>query len=140
MAEEGTGGLSPEQLDLAFKLAVEQAAPATKKVAVCLSLRPSDAAAEVNPPLALRQRVGARLGRIVTPASECAFDTTPFVIASGERAILYTVRVRDRRLDGFATILASAVYGNLGAQSRGYRLIRKGGLWTAEPTGEWAVS
>lgn len=139
LAEEGTGGLSAEQLVLAFALAIEQAAPAADS-AVCLSLRPSNDAADLNPPLTLREQVGARLGQTAYPASECGFDTTPFLIASGKRAILYTVRVRSRQTDGSATILASAVYGNLGAQSRGYRLVRKAGAWSAEPTGEWIVS
>ena len=134
--------LSLEQLDLAFGLAIEQAPSVLPEnaTAVCLAIRPVGTTVEQDPPASLRDRISARLGRTAHPVSECGFETTPFVTASGEQAILYSVRVRERGADGSATILASATIGNLRGQTRGYRLVRKSGAWTAEPTGEWSVS
>lgn len=93
-----------------------------------------------NPPAHALDALSRLTDLPVLPASQCAADVFPFVIATGARAMLYSVRVEAIARDGRVTFWASAVCGNQCAYSKEYVLQRENGLWVAEPTGRAAIS
>ncbi len=123
--------LEPALLAAGFDKAIEQAVDKGKPVCLSYSV---DGSRKLDPPEALRSEIARRLSVAAFPGSDCGFEERPFVKASREIAMLYTVKFTQER-QGSWLIEATAVYGNLGANGQAYRLQRSGGSWLAEPTG-----
>jgi hypothetical protein len=64
---------------------------------------------------------------------------TPSVIGSEAKAILHEVRVESRDSRGVVTFWAITTYGNPGGRAMEFRLVRRGGRWVSQPTGNSAV-
>lgn len=133
-------GVPRDALMAAFRLAVEQAAPFAGQKAVCFSIRNQQGAAyDVDP--AIRRDIAAPLKLPDVAGSKCAFDLYPYVLDSGEQAMLYTVTIVDRgNPRGPILIRATAAYGNLGALTTEYQLSYRNGTWVAKSTGLMVVS
>lgn len=123
-----------EQLEVMFRAAIDQVAPAPPQKAICFGIESGTGRLE-DPPQHLLRRWPDVLGLPTYPASSCSFDIFPFVTATGEQAMLYTVKIERRESGGAALFWATATYGNLGAEGRQFKLKRKGGKWIVEPTG-----
>ncbi|HEX8448210.1 MAG TPA: hypothetical protein VF652_01345 [Allosphingosinicella sp.] len=122
-----------DQLEAMFRAAIAQTRPFAPQKAVCFGIDEPDRTLG-DPPEALRQKLARELGLPGFPASQCAFDIYPYVAASRDQAMLYTVRVMEKSGDG-VRFLAVATYGNLGASGEEFRLVRRSGGWVCEPTG-----
>jgi hypothetical protein len=134
-----TNGLSDAQIDTMFDAAVDQAATGNK-AAICVAMQGLEDRAALDAPAPTIVRLSAVLRLPAVPASQCGFDEAPFVIATGAKAMLYTVRIEARDPRGVLTFWAVATYGNLGANGTQYRLIRKGDRWVPVRTGLTVVS
>jgi hypothetical protein len=130
--------LPVDQLEAMFRAAIAQAKPFPPQKAVCFGVDGADRKL-TDPPEALRQALARELGLPGFPASECAFDIFPYVTASRDQAMLYTVRVMEKKPAGLR-FMAVATYGNLGANGAEFRLVRSAGRWVSEPTGLRVVS
>jgi len=126
----------PGLLTLGFAKAVEQAVHPGKPVCLSYSI---DNSAPIDPPDAILAAIGKQLGVNAYPGTSCGFETHPFVKASGETAMLYSLRFTLEK-GGTWLLRASAAYGNLGAEGQAYRLRKAGRGWQAEPTGERWIS
>lgn len=134
-------GLSPRQIEAMFASAFAQARPFEDHRAVCLvMMRTEGGGWPRNPPAHALAAFARWTDLPVFPGSDCAFDTFPFVIHNGAKAMLYTIRIEPIGRDGIVKFWANAVYGNLGANGAEFVLKRRGDAWHAEPTGVSAVS
>ncbi len=122
-----------DQIEAMFRAAVAQAKPFSPQKAVCFGIDAQERTLR-DPPEALRRLLSRELGLPGYPASQCSFDIYPFVTATREQAMLYTIRVIDAKGAGIL-FMAMATYGNLGAQGQEFRLVRRNGRWTPVPTG-----
>lgn len=127
-----------DQLEAMFRAAIAQAKPFPPQKAVCFGIDEQDGKL-ADPPEALRQALARELGLPGFRASECSFDIYPYVTASREQAMLYSVRVMEKN-DAGIRFMAVATYGNLGANGEEFRLVRRAGRWVPEPTGLRVVS
>jgi hypothetical protein len=134
-----TNGLTVAQLDTMFDAAVDQA-PTGSKAAICGAMQGLEDRTALDAPAPTIARLSAMLRLPAVPASQCGFDEAPFVMATGAKAMLYTVRIEARDPRGVLTFWAVATYGNLGANGTQYRLIRKGDRWVPVRTGMMVVS
>jgi len=133
-ATPGAGSRLPmDQLDAMFRAAIAQTKPFPPQKAVCFGIDEQDRTLS-DPPEALRQLLARELGLPGFPASQCSFDIYPYVTASRDQAMLYTVRVLERS-DAGIRFMAIATYGNLGASGEEFRLVRREGRWVPESTG-----
>jgi hypothetical protein len=130
--------LPVDQLEAMFRAAMAQAKPFPPQKAVCFGIDGEDREV-TDPPEALRQALARELGLPGFPASQCSFDIYPYVTASRDQAMLYTVRVMETNSAGLR-FMAIATYGNLGANGEEFRLVRRAGRWVPEPTGLRVVS
>ena len=126
--------IEPDQLETMFRAAMAQAKPSPPPQAACFGIEGSAERALRDPPNHLWDELGQELGIPAYPASRCAVETYPYVVTTGDRAVLYTVRVGEQDRNGEILFWASATYGNLGASGQQFRLVHKDGKWTAEPT------
>lgn len=133
-------GLTPEQIDVMFAAALEQARPLAGQTAVCLAMSTDGGGWRRDPPASTLRTFATRTSLPVLPASRCAFEVFPYVIASGERAMLYTVEAEPKDGERSISFWAHAIYGNLGANGAKFILRRRGSNWYADPTGERAIS
>lgn len=138
--EADVTGLTPEQIDVMFKAAFEQAKPFPEHTAVCLALATRGGGWRRDPSPAALRSFTKFISLPVLPASRCAFDIFPYVIENGERAMLYTVMVEPIDSNAPITFWAHATYGNLGANGAKFVLRRGIGGWYADFTGESAIS
>jgi hypothetical protein len=127
-----------DQLDAMFRAAIAKAKPFPPQKAICFGIDEQDRTLS-DPPEALRHQLARELGLPGFPASQCSFGLYPYVTASRDQAMLYTVRVIEKNGAGIR-FMAIATYGNLGASGEEFRLVRRAGRWVAEPTGLRAVS
>jgi hypothetical protein len=127
-----------DQLEVMFRSAIAQAKPFPPQKAVCFGIDEQDRTPS-DPPEALRHLLARELGLPGFPASQCSFDIYPYVTASRDQAMLYTVRVMERNEAGIR-FMAIASYGNLGANGAEFRLVQREGRWVPEPTGLRVVS
>lgn len=130
--------LPMDQLEAMFRAALAQAKPFPPQKAVCFGIDEQDRTLS-DPPEALRHLLARELGLPGFPASQCSFDIYPYVTASRDQAMLYTVRVMERNTAGIR-FMAVATYGNLGANGEEFRLVQRAGRWVFEPTGLRVVS
>ena len=135
-----TQGLSEAQLKVMFASAIEQARPYGGKSAVCYGIRDVDTGETRAAPATIGAYLERELKLPAFPASQCAFETFPFVIATREEAMLYTIRIDRVARDGVVTFWAAASYGNLGANAQEFRLERRGSGYVAVPTGVGVIS
>ena len=133
-------GLTFEQIDVMFTAAFEQAKPFPEHTAVCLAMATGGGGWRRDPPAAALRSLATLTPLTILPASRCAFDTYPYVIKGGERAILYTVIVEPIEGRRSITFCAHATYGNLGANGAKFVLRRSARGWYADFTGESAIS
>ncbi len=127
-----------DQLEAMFRAAIAQAKPSPPQKAICFGIDERDRTLS-DPPEALRQVLAQGLGLPGFPASQCGFDIYPYVAASRDQAMLYTIRVMEKD-DAGIRFMAVATYGNLGANGEEFRLVRRAGRWVSEPTGLRVVS
>jgi hypothetical protein len=127
-----------DQLEAMFRAAIGQAKPFDPQKAICFGIDERDRTLS-DPPEALLQMLARELGLPGFPASECSFDIYPYVTASRDQAMLYTVRFMEKS-DAGLRFMAVATYGNLGANGEEFRLVRREGRWIPEPTGLRVVS
>lgn len=137
-AEEG--GIGTDQLEVMFRAAIAQAKPFPPQKALCFEVQSTARLNRTEMPKGLRDRLARELGLPAYPASECGSDIYPFVIASREQAMLYSVRVEEAEERDVVRFWAIATYGNVGANGREYRLVMSAGKWVATPTGLMVVS
>lgn len=135
-----TAGLSQSQIDAMFAAAVAQAAPFEEHRAVCVAVSAGAGGVQTDPPAHVLRSVGALTRLPVVEASRCAFDVSPYVAASGARAMLYTVKLDRASRNGRVLFWAHATYGNLGANGAQFVLRRRSGNWQAHPTGVSVIS
>ncbi|PZT90668.1 MAG: hypothetical protein DI637_03195 [Citromicrobium sp.] len=127
-------------LDAMLAAALMQEPPLDDREAVCLSasLAPGE---KLNDPPASALRAFARLTDLpILPGSQCGFDVYPFVIASGAKAMIYTVEVEAVSATGEMTFWGHATFGNLGAKGQQFVLRKVGEKWVARPTGVSVIS
>lgn len=136
--EADVTGLTPEQIDVMFTAAFEQAKPFPEHTAVCLAMATDSGRWRRDPPAVALRSFTALTSLPVLPASRCAFDIYPYVIEGGERAMLYTVIVEQSERS--ITFWAHATYGNLGANGAKFVLRRGIRGWYADFTGESVIS
>ena len=133
--EANSSGLSPDQIDLMFAKAFEQKRPFAEHRAVCLSIATAaDGSWQRDPPASALASFRTLTRLPVLPASQCAFDTHPYVIANREPAMLYSVVVETQRDGEPIAFWANATFGNLGAEGAKYILRRSTRGWHADPT------
>jgi hypothetical protein len=138
--EADVTGLTPEQIDVMFTAAFEQAKPFAEHTAVCLAMATGDSRWRRDPPAAALRSFATLTSLPVLPASRCAFDVFPYVIEGGERAMLYTVMVEPSERARSITFWAQATYGNLGANGAKFVLRRGVSGWYVDFTGESVIS
>lgn len=123
-------------LALGIAKATEQTVHAGKPICLSYAIENSGM---IDPPPDLVAAIGKQLGVDAHPGTSCGFSAHPFIKASGETAMLYSIRYTQEK--GSTWLLrASAVYGSLGAQGQSYRLRKTRRGWQAEATGERWIS
>lgn len=135
-SERNSVSREPGLLTLGFAKAVEQAVHPGKPVCLSYSI---DNSGQIDPPEAIITALGKQLGVNSYPGTSFGFETHPFVKASGETAMLYSLRYAHEK-GGTWLLRASAVYGSLGAEGQAYRLRKTKRGWQAEATGERWIS
>lgn len=134
-------GLTPSQIDAMFEAAFAQEHPFEDHRAVCLTMvRAESGGWPRNPPARALANFATLTNLPVLPGSQCSFEVFPKVIQSGDKAMLYSIRIEAIAQDGTATFTGSAIFGNLGSKGTEYLLKRRGERWYAEPTGNTVVS
>lgn len=127
-------------LDAMFAAAFAQEPPLRDREAVCLSARLAPGEELSDPPASALRAISRLTDLPVLPGSRCGLDVYPFVIASGAKAMIYTVEVEAISATGEMTFCGHATFGNMGAKGQQFVLRKLGEEWVARPTGVSVIS